>query len=173
MTGVIFTDDCTVTSTANKSGLLFLGTLQQPVMPTKSAKKFKRDCGNAFRFSASAGPMQADDNDDDDCNDNLNDLVSSTEQTQFQVLDSGEIMGRNPAKHQSIIYCIRQLKLEQDNLSRSIEIQRQYIRKIEVSVLQGMAAHNLYFEYLCTSPIPFPNFRVLHLSKQLQQLLCR
>ena len=141
-----------------KCGLLFLGALQQPVMPTKSAKKIKRECGNAFRFSASAGPMQVDDNDDDDWNDNLNHLLSSTEQTQFQVLDSEEIMGRKPAKHQSIIYCIRQLKLEQDNLSRSIEIQRRYVRKIEASVCQGMAAHNLYFEYLCTSPTSDPKF---------------
>lgn len=127
--------------------LLFLGALELPV---KSAKKQKLECSAVSAFS----PVQEVDNDDDfNCLEFLSD-----EQTVFQALKSKELLGIRPAKQWTIIFCIRQLKKEQDSLWRSIEIQRQYVRQIETSVLKEMAAHNLYFEYLSTSPTPAPKF---------------
>ena len=129
------------------NSLLFLGALELPV---KSAKKQKLECSAVSAFS----PVQETDNDDDyDCLEFLSD-----EQTEFQALKSKELLGIRPAKHWTIIFCIRQLKKEQDSLWRSIEIQRQYVRQIETSVFEEMAAHNLYFEYLSTSPTLAPKF---------------
>ena len=133
-----------------KNSLLFLGALEQPAM--KSAKKLKLDCAFA---SASSRVLQEDDDDD---NDFLHCILSPAEQIQLQALNRKEVLGIKPAKHWTIIYCIRQLKLEQDNLWRSIEIQRQYVRKIEALVFKDMSAHKLYFEYLSTSPNPAPKF---------------
>jgi hypothetical protein len=129
------------------NSLMFLGALEHPV---KSAKKQKLERSVASAFS----PVQEADADyDNDCLEFLPD-----EQTDFQALKWKELLGIKPAKHWTIIFCIRQLKQEQENLWSSIEMQRQYVRQIETLVFKEMAAHNLYFEYLSTSPTPAPKF---------------
>ncbi len=144
-----------------KSSLLFLGALQ----PVKSAKKLQLD-GSAV--SASKKPKiecpvvsafsQVPQADDDNDIDSWDFVLSADEQTTFQGLSKKELLGIEPAKHETTIFCIRQLKLEQDSLWESIEMQRQYVRKIEKLVIRDMATHNLYFEYLSTSPTPAPKF---------------
>jgi hypothetical protein len=133
--------------------LLDLGVPNQPVLQKKAAKKIKGNCGNPFPSASEI--IQGDDVEDD--SDNVQYLLSESELAQFRVLDEEEMLGKR-LKYGSIIYCCRQLKLEQDNLWHSIELQRQYIRQIEKSLDLDMTHHQQYFEYLSTSPTPAPSF---------------
>jgi hypothetical protein len=113
-------------------------------------------CACAFRTKqrpsdGSASPRLVDDDDDD--SDNVQFRLSSSELTQFRVLTKKENLGKK-LKYGSVIYCIRQLILEQQNLWHSMELQRQYIRQIEKSLDLDMTHDQQYFEYLSTSPTP-------------------
>lgn len=135
--------------------LLYVGVLlEQPVLQTKAAKKIKRDCGSTFP-SDSSKIIQVEDDDDDI--DNVQFHLSSSELMQFRVLTKKEYLGKK-LKFGSIIYCIRQLNLEQQNLWHSIELQRQYIRQIQKSLHLDITHYQQYFEYLSTSPTPAPSF---------------
>jgi hypothetical protein len=134
-----------------KNSLLFLGTLLQPVR--KAAKKLHLGFGS----DSSRDPRVLQEDDDDD-NDRLDFDLYPSEESQFQALNRKELLGIKPATHWTTLFCIRQLKLEQDNLWRSIESQRKYVRKIEESVFKDISTHKLYFEYLSASPTPAPKF---------------
>jgi hypothetical protein len=143
--------------TSFKSSLLFLGALEQPV---KSAKKLQRDCSvvSASKKPKLAASSQVQQADDDNDIDSWEFDLSEDEQTRFEELNKKELLGIKPAKYWTTMFCIRQLKLEQDSLWESIEMQRHYVRKIETLVIRDMAKHNLYFEYLSASPTPAPKF---------------
>jgi hypothetical protein len=148
-----------------KSRLLYVGVLpEQPVRQKRAAKMMKRDCGSTVP-SASSKIIQVDDDDDD--SDDVQFHLSSSELTEFRVLARKEYLGKK-LKYGSIIYCIRQLILEQQNLWHSIELQRQYIRQIEKS----LDLDKQYFEYLSTSPTPAPSFSSNYSKLSMGRVKC-
>ena len=139
-----------------KDSVLFLESGdQQKVTQKKSYKKRKFNrSGSASGSTLMKLELASDAH--DDSHDDLNFGLSELEHIELKVLKRKEVMGRTAARHQAIIYCIRQLKLEQDNLWSSVNIQQMFLRNMETEAVK--VAHRPYFEYLSTSPTPAPNF---------------